>query len=130
MNADFSAPDRSALIRANQEAAGYFRSKLLSEAGTRPRHYLTARGFGAVLGETVWTVGYAPPGWTRLLDHLRRHRFDDRVLLDAGLVSRTRTGHLIDRFRDRLTFGITAEEGELVGFTARSAPHVAQEVPK
>ena len=36
----------------------------------RKKRYLSARGFAPLIDETPWTVGYAPPGWTRLRDHL------------------------------------------------------------
>ena len=131
MTEELLPPDeRATLLRANEEAARYFRAALLSAAGAGPRRYLSDRGLDAVLEETVWTVGHAPPGWTRLRDHLRQRGFADHVLIDAGLASRARNGRLIDRFRDRLTFGIRTADGELVGFTARSAPNVRRDVPK
>ena len=66
-------------------------------------------------------AGYAPPGWTHLTTHLRRHGVTDDEMLAAGLVTRARTGTLIDRFRDRLVLPITAED-TVVGFVARRHP--------
>ena len=48
----------------------------------------------------------------------------------AGLTCTTRRGSTIDRFRDRLIFGIRDLDGDLVGFTARCAPGVSAAVPK
>jgi DNA primase len=121
---------RRVLLEANEEAAAYFRASLLADASIGPRRYLTDRGFEALLRDTPWTVGFAPAGWTHLRDHLRHLGFTDQTLLDAGLASTTRDGRPIDRFRDRLTFGIRDPTGDLVGFTARSAPRVAGGVPK
>jgi DNA primase len=122
--------DRQLLLEAHEAAAMYFRDCLLADAGAGPRGYLTDRGFAALLHDTPWTVGYAPAGWTQLRDHLGHHGFTERTLLDAGLATTTRTGRLIDRFRDRLTFGIRDADGHLVGFTARCAPRAAPQVPK
>jgi DNA primase catalytic core len=63
-------------------------------------------------------VGYAPPAWTTLVDHLRElgHQADD--LVAAGIATPTRRGGLIDRFRGRITFPIHDQHG-VVGFVAR-----------
>ncbi len=123
---------RRVLLEANEEAASYYRASLLAEVGAGPRRYLTDRGLGTALlqDDTSWTVGYAPAGWTHLRDHLRHLGFTDQTLLDTGLVSITRDGRVIDRFRDRLTFGIRDLQGGLLGFTARAAPQVPDTVPK
>lgn len=118
------------LAAANEDAAQFFRAQLLAPSHVGPRAYLTARGFARLLGDTVWTVGYAPTGWTSLVDHLAALGYSDATLLQAGLATRCRRGSLIDRFRDRLTFGIRDLDGELVGFTARCRPAADGVVPK
>jgi len=121
---------RAELVEANEEAARFFREQLHTGSAAGPRSYLEARGFAALLRDTPWTVGYAPAGWTTTRDHLLKQGFSPQVLLAAGLVSTTRTGGTIDRFRDRLTFGIRDLDGNLVGFTARCAPGASASVPK
>jgi DNA primase len=127
---DPSSGIRRVLLEVNEEAATFYRTSLLAEVGAGPRRYLTDRGFTALLHDTPWTVGYAPAGWTHLRDHLHHLGLTDQTLLDTGLVSITRDGRMIDRFRDRLTFGIRDLQGGLVGFTARAAPQVPDTVPK
>lgn len=114
------APDK--LLAANEDAAEFYRRHLLGPDGDGPRHYLIRRGFAALLDDTPWTVGHAPPGWTALHDHLSQLGYSDDVQLAAGLTSISRRGTLIDRFRDRLTFGIRDRQDRLVGFTARTGP--------
>ncbi|WP_245618483.1 MobF family relaxase [Knoellia aerolata] len=70
--------------------------------------------------------GYAPPGWTHLVTHLRAHDVPDAEMLAAGLATRARTGTLVDRFRDRLVLPITVD-GEVVGFVGRRHPHAGDE---
>jgi DNA primase len=121
---------RAELVEANEQAARFYREQLLHGSADGPRSYLQARGFQALLQETLWTIGYAPARWTPTRDHLLKQGFSPEVLLAAGLVSTTRTGGTIDRFRDRLTFGIRDLDGNLVGFTARCAPGASASVPK
>src|SRR5439155_16547557 len=65
-----------------------------------------------------WLLGYAPPGWTRLVDKLRG-RFPEDALLDAGVARRSSRATLIDTFRDRIIFGIRDSDGYLAGFIGR-----------
>jgi DNA primase len=79
-------------------------------------------------------VGYAPPGWTALTGDLRSRGYTDAELLAAGLAVTTRRGTVIDRFRDRIMFGLhhpraTSSEA-LAGFIGRAAPGAGPAVPK
>lgn len=130
MNTTSSEQQRQALVEANERAAHFFRSQLLDRSATGPRSYLESRGFARLLEDTPWTVGYAPVGWTSARDHLAKLGFAPEVLQAAGLTCTTRRGGTIDRFRDRITFGIRDVNGNLVGFTARCAPKAASSVPK
>ena len=67
------------------------------------------------------TAGYAPAGWTTLVDHLGGRGVTDDELLQVGLASRARTGRLIDRFRDRAVLPITHED-QILGFVGRRHP--------
>jgi DNA primase len=122
--------DPAPLLAANEDAATYYRRQLLGPEGHGPREYLRSRGFDALLEDTAWTIGYAPASWTSGYDYLSALGYSDDLLLAAGLVSRTQRGALIDRFRDRITFGIRDEQLRLRAFTARRAPSTSRECPK
>ncbi len=93
--------------------------------------YLASRSLDACLGPgSPWTVGYAPHSWTWLTDQLRAFGYSDTVLERSGLALRTRSGSIVDRFRDRLTLGIRDVDGDLVGFTCRAAPNRDPSCPK
>ena len=67
--------------------------------------------------------GYAPDTWTALTTHLTRTAgATEDELLAAGLASRASTGRLIDRFRDRVLFPITRDDGQVLGFVGRRHP--------
>jgi DNA primase len=121
---------REQLLEANEAAARYFREQLLSAPAEGPRSYLAGRGFAHLLEETPWTIGYAPSGWTDMQDHLLQKGFSPEAQLAAGLVSTCRRGTTIDRFRDRITFGVRDAEGQLVGFAGRCSPGAGEAVPK
>jgi DNA primase len=80
--------------------------------------YLRQRGIDASDLSPAWILGYAPPGWTRLVDALRG-KYPDHVLLDAGLARRCSRGTLIDTFRERVIFGIRDRDGTIAGFIGR-----------
>lgn len=63
-------------------------------------------------------VGWAPHGWTGLVDHLRSRGFTPDEMQAAGVATTTTRGRLIDRFRGRITFPIHDDQG-VVGFTGR-----------
>jgi DNA primase len=69
------------------------------------RTYLRQRGISPELLPADWPLGYAPPGWTRLVDTLRGE-FGDQALLDAGLARISSRGSLIDTFRERVIFPV------------------------
>lgn len=118
------------VLAANEDAAAFYRRTLLEPAATGPRQYLVGRGFEALLENPAWTVGHAPGEWTALHEHLNGLGYSDETQIAAGLVLHTRHGTLIDRFRNRITFGIRQPDHALVGFTARCAPGAQIGVPK
>jgi DNA primase catalytic core len=78
--------------------------------------YVTNRGLDPA------GFGYAPPGWTRTLDHLRAAGFTDPELLAAGLARPTSRGTLIDPFRNRAVLPIHDTTGQVVAFVGRAHP--------
>jgi len=121
---------RQRLVAANQAAARFYADQLAARTGASPREYLHSRGFGHVLDSTRWKLGYAPAAWRALTNHLRAGGFDTDELITAGLVVRTRTGGVVDRFRDRVMLPIHELGGDPVGFVGRAAPRAESDTPK
>ena len=108
------APDASA---AFEEAQLFFQRQL--EKNDLPRQYLDQRQISPELRKR-YGLGYAPEGWTSLLDALKP-RLGTEVLLAAGLVGKSEQGgRLYDRFRHRLMFPIFSPSGRIVGFGGRT----------
>nr|MBA2417209.1 toprim domain-containing protein [Geodermatophilaceae bacterium] len=110
---------RARLVDLNTEAAGYFAARYPESWAAS---YLTERLGSDLADDPRFAAGYAPAGWTGLVEHLRALGATDTEILAAGLGSRTRTGNLIDRFRDRLVFPIHGADGDIHGFIGRRNP--------
>ena len=88
-------------------------------AHTAALEYLQGRGIDGVTAQR-FGLGYAPDGWSALLE---RHGTDPAAierLLAAGLIIRKDNGHHYDRFRDRLMFPIRDARGRTIGFGGRT----------
>lgn len=113
-----AATSRERLLELTAAASGYF---VASMEGSGAETYLRSRTGDADLSPYV--IGYAPTGWSNLVEHLRAdHAASDQELVDAGLAKWSRRGSLYDVFRDRLVFGLHDGHGDLVGFVGRRAP--------
>lgn len=117
--------ERATLLGVIADSQDYFQRQVPQ---SWVREYLTGRGLDAAI--TSHSFGYAPRSWTALTDHLRHLGYTDDHIEAAGMATKARTGHLIDRFRDRLTIPLHDRDGDLVAFTGRAAPYAAGDFPK
>lgn len=98
-------------------ALAFYRRQL--ERSEAVRGYLAERQIPDEILER-FELGFAPDGWTGLIDHLGGS-VADKDLLTAGLVARSdKTGRHYDRFRNRIIFPVHNPAGRLVGFGGRS----------
>ncbi|NUT33369.1 MAG: toprim domain-containing protein [Hamadaea sp.] len=109
-------PATSRLLAANRAAAAYYAAQL-RRVGAAQR-YLVERGIEAAAG-SWWQPGYAPGGWTALLDRLTGLGFTPQELLSAGLARQARTGRLVDYLHHRVVFPIHDLRCNVIGFTGR-----------
>ena len=91
--------------------------------------YLRARGIDDT-AQRDWRIGYAPAGWTVLIDHLHRLGHDDAAIQAAGLARSSSRGTLIDHFRDRLMLPVHDQHGMPAGFIGRARPGSGPATPK
>lgn len=112
--------ERTAMLDANKLATAFFRDTLLDpRKGEAGRAYLAKRGVGDEIS-AKFQLGYAPPEWHALADHLNDKRVDGEIALKLGLVRRQpRAGGYYDAFRDRLVCPVISPGGEVAGFSAR-----------
>ncbi len=109
----------SAILRANEFACKYFKYILLeTEEGKPGREYLQRRGIGSDIG-AQFRLGYAPPGWESLKQVAAKEGVAEADLVQAGLVSKSSKGTLIDFFRSRLMFPIFDARSRVIAFGGR-----------
>jgi DNA primase len=101
------------------EAAALFYHGLLQNSD-RANAYIKERGLDPkTVGD--FQLGYAPPGWNTLRDHLTSRGYAESLLVEAGLLIEGDRGPY-DRFRDRLIFPIRDDRGRVVGLGGRVLP--------
>lgn len=106
------------LVELNQLASDFFTARYADSWGPA---YVSGRLGTDLADHRTFRPGYAPAGWTRLVDHLRHQGASDQEILAAGLGRVARTGAMIDQFRDRLMLPI--RNGEAIhGFIGRRQP--------
>jgi DNA primase len=108
---------RSRLYAANAAAAEWFVAQLGSAEAEAGRRFLGERGFDAAAA-VHFGVGYAPKGWSGVMDALTAKGFTRDELTTAGLLSQGQRG-VYDRFRGRLIWPIRDLTGQVIGFGAR-----------
>ena len=81
--------------------------------------YLKQRGID---GETArrFGIGYAPDGWSNVLDKFGKTTEAADRLLATGLIIRKDNGKHYDRFRERIMFPIRDQRGRCIGFGGRA----------
>jgi DNA primase len=118
---------RALLVELHREAQTFFVKQLEGMLeGKAARAYLEDRGLDE---DSIarFGIGYAPSGGDALLRHLK-HKYDEKLLAESGLVSRDQSaGRLFDRFRRRITFPISNDSGKIVAFGARA---LGDDMPK
>jgi DNA primase len=111
-------PARSydALFDLVTRVARYFESELKSNQ--QAVSYLQARGIDGPTAKT-FGIGYAPAGWSNVLDKFGTSKESIDRLLACGLIIRKDNGKHYDRFRDRIMFPIRDARGRVIGFGGR-----------
>jgi DNA primase len=110
---------RSVLVEMHREAQTFFTKQIEGTAeGKVARAYLEDRGIDKSIVER-FGIGYAPSGGDALLRALRP-KYNEKFLVESGLVSRDQSARLFDRFRRRITFPISNESGKIVAFGCRA----------
>lgn len=89
-------------LKGNQVAVEYIKARGIDVA--------TAKRFG---------IGYAPAGWSNVLDKFGTSKEAIDRLLAVGLIIRKDNGQHYDRFRDRIMFPIRDSRGRVIGFGGR-----------
>jgi DNA primase len=114
---------RRALLQLHGEAAEWFHDNLVkSKGGALAREYLKGRGIDKRIAKD-WQIGFAPESWDAFLSWALERGYQQRLLLESGLITRrdetAGEDRTYDRFRNRIMFPIHNDVGEVIAFSGR-----------
>jgi len=104
-------PDLYALM---EKAMDFYRAEL--KKSPRAIEYLKGRGLNGEIAAR-YRIGYAPDDWQALQGSFSN--YEDKSLVEVGLVIQNEEGKRYDRFRDRVMFPILNARGAVIGFGGR-----------
>lgn len=108
----------SALKEINKAAAGYFYYALRQREGEAALRYLTERGLSAEIIHQ-FGLGYSKLYRDDLYQYLKQKGYDDKLLMDSGLVRFDEKQGVTDVFWNRVMFPIMDLNGKVIGFGGR-----------
>jgi DNA primase len=100
----------------------------LLEKNIEAQEYLAGRGLST---QTIaqFRIGFIPDEWNILYTQLK-DSFDEKDILESGLVVKNENGRVYDRFRGRIMFPIFDASGKVIAFTGRILNAETKETPK
>lgn len=101
-----------------EEACRFFENNLFSRSGSEALGYLQQRGL-KIEDIKKFRLGFALDSFDNLLQFLKSKSFTEAEILSAGLVSKSDSGKLYDKFRRRIIFPITNLQGKTIAFGGR-----------
>lgn len=101
---------------ANKEAAKFYFNNLRKSKNAY--NYLLRRNIDHKT-ITRFAIGYAPDSWDSLYKYLKGLGYKDEELEEFNLITKTKNGNYIDRFRNRIIFPIINYKSKVIGFGGR-----------
>ncbi|MEQ1504370.1 MAG: DNA primase [Myxococcota bacterium] len=111
---------RASAFDVLEASAAFYEAQLWTgPAGAAGRAYLANRAMTDAQARTA-RLGWAPGGWTRLVDHLHREGYDAEQVAEAGVARLRSQGEgYYDTLRERLVIPIRDERGRVIAFGGR-----------
>ncbi len=119
--------DKRTLFAAMAWAENLYHDCLLRAPAAEPaRRYLQQR---RITPESLerFHLGFAPAEWNWLQSRAAKSPFDMKTLEAVGLVARSASGKLYDRFRGRVLFSIRDTQSRPIAFGGRVLPEMTSE---
>ena len=106
---------REQLININRVAQEWFVAQ--AKAAPAAQNYIKERGWSEKT-VSLFGVGYAPAAGG-LVKYLMEKGWKKELILEASLASLSEDGRYYDFFRERITFPLYSNTGQIVGFSGR-----------
>jgi DNA primase len=102
------------LYSLTEKVAKFYKDQITTNNGAQKAvDYLKSRGVSDEIVDD-YMLGFAPDDWNSLAN-----RFNQRSLIEAGLLVTKENGRAYDRFRGRIMFPIRDKRARIVGFGGR-----------
>ncbi|MDG2176019.1 MAG: DNA primase [Gammaproteobacteria bacterium] len=110
------------LFEVLEQSCRYYQTQLRKHPDkTRAVEYLKSRGLSGEIARD-FALGYAPPGWSNLLESIGTNEPLKKALINAGMLIENpdnKQHPLYDRFRDRIIYPIRDNRGRIIAFGGR-----------
>ena len=108
---------KAKVYKVNEFTAKYYHENLYRPESKIAQEYIKKRKLS---NETlkVFQIGFSGK-FDELYKELKKQGFEDREILESGLVNKNERGQYIDRYRNRLMFPICDARGRVIAFGGR-----------
>ena len=108
---------KSKVYKVNEFSANYYHENLYKPESKIAQEYIKKR---KLTNETLkaFQIGFSGK-FDELYKELKKQGFEDKEILESGLVNKNEKGQYIDRYRNRLMFPICDVRGRVIAFGGR-----------
>ncbi len=108
---------KSKVYKVNEFTANYYHENLYKPEAKIAQEYVKKR---KLTNETLksFKIGFSGK-FDELYKELKKQGFEEREILESGLVNKNENGTYIDRYRNRLMFPICDARGKVIAFGGR-----------
>lgn len=114
------ADRRTLLQQVIDEAVKFYRLQLKTSAGSAARTYLSQKRRLTDAAWDRWDIGWSPENAQAVVDHLQAKSIAPDLMVASGVVAKSDTGRLYDRFHARIIFPIRDGRGRIISLGGRS----------
>lgn len=109
---------RNKILSLLKTTSDYYRRQLKEGNNSSAIDYLLKRGI-TEKSQEKFQIGLSPDDWNSTKNFLSQKGFDEKIMIESGVIARSSKGNIFDRFKSRLIFPIRDHLGKVVGFGGR-----------
>jgi DNA primase len=114
------ADRRTLLAQVMDEAVKFYRLQLKTNAGSAARAYLSDKRRLTEAAWDRWDIGWAPDNAQAVVEALTAKGIAPDLMIASGVVAKSDSGRLYDRFHSRIIFPIRDARGRVISLGGRS----------
>ena len=114
------ADRRTLLAQVMDEAVKFYRLQLKTAAGSAARTYLSQKRRLNEQAWDRWDIGWSPDNAQAVVEALQAKGISPELMVASGVVAKSDSGRLYDRFHARIIFPIRDSRGRVISLGGRS----------